>query len=216
MNTKPFVDFVNEQWKLLLGIVAALLVVVAIAGVWSSYKSKRELQATSMLYELQAGVRAAVIQKKYEEAAAAYKPLLEKYSGSRVAFEAELQIGDLWMEAGNFPRAIEHFEKAVKLASDPFSQLLSHYTLGVAKESAGKYQEAVADYEAALQGKGADSLRPELLMAQARCYEALNQPAKAIEIYKTVQEKFATRSYYSGAASAYEKQLSATTQAKSL
>ena len=46
-------------------------------------------------------------------------------------------------------------------------------------------------------------------MAQARCYEALNQGKKAIEIYKTVQEKYSTRAYYSGAASAFEKQLSA-------
>ena len=86
--------------------------------------------------------------------------------------------------------------------------MLSHYTLGVAKETAGKLQEAVAEYEDALKAQGSDALRPEILMAQARCFEALKQPAKAIELYKTVQEKFATRSYYSGAASAFEKQLS--------
>jgi hypothetical protein len=72
----------------------------------------------------------------------------------------------------------------------------------------------VKAYGDALNISGSDFLRPEILMAQARCYEALHQAAKAIEIYKTVQDKYATRSYYSGAASAFEKQLSGGADAK--
>jgi TolA-binding protein len=46
-------------------------------------------------------------------------------------------------------------------------------------------------------------------MAQGRCYESMNQNEKAIAVYKAVEEKYPNRTYYSGAASAYEKQLKA-------
>lgn len=209
MNTNTIADMIAKQWKVLAGAAGAVVVILAIVGVWNEVKSRRDKEATDRFYDAQLIARKAADQKNFEGAEAAYQPLLEKYKGSRPAYEAELQLGDIWMDAGNTDKAIQHYEAAMKSASDPFSKLLGHYTLGVAKESAGKLQDAVAEYESALKAQGSDFLRPEILMAQARCFEALQQPAKAIELYKTVQEKFASRSYYSGAASAYEKQLSA-------
>lgn len=203
-----YVDMIAKQWKVLAASAGTLVLVLAIVGVWGEMKSRKEREATNLLYEAQVSARRSADQKNFEEAEKAYKPVLEKYPGTRSAFEAELQMGDLWMDAGNFEKAIQHYDGALKSAKDPFSQLLGHYTIGVAKESAGKLQEAVAEYEAALKAQGSDFLRPEILMAQARCYEALQQPAKAIELYKTVQDKFAARAYYAGAASAYEKMLS--------
>ncbi len=207
MDNNKYVDMIVKQWKVLAGAAGTLVVILAIAGIWGEMKSKREREAVSQLYDAQVLARAAVAEKKFEDAEKAFQPLFDKHPASRSAYEAHLQLGDIWMDAGNFDKAISHYDSALKSASDPFSKLLGHYTLGVAKESAGKLQEAVTEYEEALKAQGSDFLRPEILMAQARCFEALQQPAKAIEIYKTVQEKFATRSYYSGAASAYEKQL---------
>lgn len=207
MDNNKYVDMIVAQWKVLAGVAGTVIVLLAVVGIWGEIKSKKDREATNQLYEAQVKSRQAITEKKFEEAEAAYKPLFEKHEGTRSAFEGHLQLGDIWMDAGNFEKAIGHYDLAMKSASDPFSRLLGHYTLGVAKESSGKYQEAVTEYEEALKAQGSDFLRPEILMAQARCFEALQQPAKAIELYKTVQDKFATRSYYSGAASAYEKQL---------
>lgn len=204
-----YADMIAKHWKILAGAAGAVVVVLGILGIWGEMKSRREQEATTFLYEAQVAARKAADEKRFEEAEKAYQPVVEKFKGTRSAYEAQLQMGDIWMDAGNFEKAIQHYEGAMKSASDPFSKLLGHYTLGVAKESAGKIQDAVNEYEAALKAQGSDFLRPEILMAQARCYEALQQPAKAIELYKIVQDKFASRSYYSGAASAYEKQLSA-------
>jgi tetratricopeptide (TPR) repeat protein len=203
-----YVDMIVKQWKILVAAGVAIVLILAVVGIWKGMQDRRNLAATDALYEAQTNARKAVGEKKFEEAERAYQGLFDKFNGSRAAFEGRLQLGDIWMDSGNYDKAIQHYQAALESASDAFSRLLSHYTLGVAKESAGKLQEAVAEYEQALQAQGSDFLRPEILMAQARCYEALQQPAKAIELYKTVQEKFATRSYYSGAASAFEKQLS--------
>jgi tetratricopeptide (TPR) repeat protein len=211
MNTKAKAvsDFAAEQWKMIASVVGAALVIVALMGVWNEFKSRRDREATSLLFEAQVKARVAMEQKRVEDAEAAYRPLLEKFPTSRAAYEGQLQLGDLWMDKGDYARAISHYEQAARVANDAFSRLLATYTLGVAKESAGKFQEAVADYDTALSSQGSDFLKPEILMAQARCYEEIHQAQKAIEIYKTVQEKFPTRAYYSGAASAFEKQLSA-------
>ncbi len=208
-----YVDEIAKHWKILAAALGTVLVVLAVVGLWRDMQNRKNREATNFLYEAQTLARKSVEAKQPEEAVKAFASLLEKYPGTRAAFEARLQAGDIWMDAGNFEKAAESYQAAVKDASDSFGKVLSYYTLGVAHETAGKLQEAVNSYDEALKLQGSDFLRPEILMAQARCFEALKQPAKAIEIYKTVQDKFASRSYYSGAASVYEKQLSALDQA---
>jgi TolA-binding protein len=185
------------------------VVVIAGVGLWNEHRSNRELAATNALYDAQLKAKDLVVAKHLDEAEKSFDRLLADYPNSRAAYEAELQIGDVWMEAKNFDKATAHYEKASQLGKDSFSKLLALYNLGIAQESAGKFSEAVATYEQTIKAEGSDFLRPEVLMAQARCYEALKENQKAIEVYKTVQEKFATRTYYSSAASAFEKQLTA-------
>lgn len=208
-HEKPLVEKLTDQWKVFAGVIAVVLVAVAAVGIAGELKAKREREANSALYEAQVAARKAAGEKKFEEAEKALSAVAEKHKGTRAAFEAELMSGDQWMDAGNYDKAVAHYQAAAQQAGDSFSKLLAAYTVGIAKESAGKLDEAVKAYEDALNVQGSDFLRPEILMAQARCYEALKNPKKAIEIYKNVQEKYASRSYYSGAASAFEKQLSA-------
>lgn len=201
------VEKIAEQWKLLAAALVLVLVVMAGLGISNEMHSRREMAATNALYEAQIEARKA--DKKPEVAEQAFQKVIDGHKGTRAAFEAELQAGDAWIDAANYEKAAAHYQKAADESSDSFSKLLAIYNVGIARESAGKPEEAVKAYEQALAITGSDFLRPEILMAQARCYEALNQNAKAIEIYKTVEERFASRSYYSGAASAFEKQLSA-------
>lgn len=208
MTTKSFSDLVADNWKLLFGIIVAAILTVGAVGIWKDRQQKRETAATNALYDAQRAAAGFIAAKQFEQAEQSFAKLFADYPGSRAAYEAELQIGDFWMDAKNLENASVHYEKAAQLAKDSFSKLLARYNLGIAQESAGKCKEAVATYEETLKTEGADFLRPELLMAQGRCYEALKENQKAIEVYKTVQEKFAARSYYSGAASAFEKQLS--------
>lgn len=212
MNTKAFSEFVEQNWQFLVSLVAVALVIVVGVGFWTERKQAREKEATNFLYEIQSTVRPLVEQKKLSEAESALKPLLEKFPGTRAAYEAELQMGDIWMEAGNFANAVKSYELAAGTAKDSFSQLLARYNLGIAKESAGQFQEAVASYGDALSMEGADFLKPEILMAQARCFEQLKNVAKATEIYEQVQKDFASRSYYSGAAAAFERMLGSNAQ----
>jgi tetratricopeptide (TPR) repeat protein len=215
MHEKNFKDKIVEtaveQWKVVAAILGVAIVAGAGLGLWNESRARKDRAATNLLYESQISARKALEAKNFEEAEKALFPVVEKFRGTRAAFEAELQMGDLWMDAGKYEKAVAHYRNASGMASDSFSRLLATYTIGIARESEGKCEDAVKAYEEALALQGSDFLKPELMMAQARCFEALKQDKKAIEIYKLVQEKYATRAYYSGAASAYEKQLSSKT-----
>lgn len=208
-NKHEVLSFFDQNKVLIFSTLGVAVAIVLAIGLWQDHKSKRSTEAFNALYEAQSKAKPAIAQKNAPEAEKIFSEVTSNYSGTRAAFEAQLQVGDLYMDAGNFVEAAKGYEKAVALATDTFSKILSLYNVGIANESAKKFQEAVISYEDALKTQGSDFLKPELLMAQGRCYESLNQGDKAIAVYKTVEEKYPNRTYYSGAASAYEKQLKA-------
>lgn len=209
MNTKGLEDFFVDNWKAVAGAIAAVVVLIAGYGIWSESRHAREAKATDALYEAQKSARTLAEQKKATEADAALAKVSEEYSGTRAAYEAALQAGDIFMDAGSYPEAVKRYEQAVSAANDSFSKILARYSVGVAKESAGQFQEAAAAYDDALNTKGSDFLKPEIMMAQARCFEALGQAPKALSIYEQVQKDFAGNSYYSGAAAGFASKLTA-------
>lgn len=206
MNTK---SFFSDNWKLLAGVVAAVAVVVGGYAFWKERSSAGERAAINMLYEAQVSARTLIAQKNADGATKALHAVVDKYPSSRAAFEASLQEGDIWMDEGKFDDAVKSYGWAENNAKDGFSRVLARYNLGIAQESAGKFSEAVISYDDAMKVQDSTFLKPEILMAKARCFEALKDVAQAIGIYQQIQKDFANRSFYNGAAAAFEKQLSA-------
>lgn len=204
MNTNSL----NLDIKWIASGIVAVLVIIGIVGIVRERSESREREASNMLYELSQQAQSLAKEKKFEDAASAYGPLLKKYPRSRAAFDAELQIGDIYSDARKPQEASSHYKNAESIAPDSFSKALSQYNLGAALENAAQYKEAVSEYESAM--KNSELMQPELLLAAARCYEKLGMKEKALANYNQIKEKFANRTgYYSGAASALSAQLSA-------
>jgi tetratricopeptide (TPR) repeat protein len=210
MNTENIAKFFADNWKVILGAVAVVVLGTAAVGFWKDRQNSTDRKASEALFDAQTSAREFIALKNISEAEKKFSPVFEKFPSSRAAFEAYLLIGDLYMDVGNYSEAVKRYEQADALAKDAFSKLLAKYNLGIAKESAGNLQAAVDSYELALKGGSSDFLKPEILMAKARCLEALKRGSEAIVIYQEVQKQFANRSFYSGAAAAFEKKLSAS------
>jgi TolA-binding protein len=167
----------------------------------------REKEASELLFQVR--VKSEALAKTDDKAAAdSYDTLIQKYPSSRAAFEAELLAGDIWMAKDKYTEAEKRYSAATEKAQDNFSKLLALYNLGAAQENAGEFDRAVQSYSSAEAVKTSEFMRPELLMSEARCYEALKNIAKATEIYKLIQDKYPAQTFYSGAAAVFLSELS--------
>jgi len=205
MTTNTFSQWVETNWKLILGLVATLCVVIAVWGIWRERVRSQEKAATNLLFELQEQIKPLIEAKKIKEAEEKFSAVWVKYPSSRASYEAQLQMGDYWMEAASYDSAASLYEKSSKVAKDSFSKILAKYNMAIAVESAGKFQAAALIYEEVQGLQGSDFLKPELMMAQARCLESATNIAKAVEIYQKIQKDFASRTFYSSAAAAFER-----------
>lgn len=208
MNTETISKFFSDNWTVIAGAIAIVLVGAVGFGLWKDRQISFERKASEALFEAQIAAKDSINSKNIPEAEKKFSQLFEKFGKSRAAFEASLLLGDLYMDVENYAEAQKRYAAAEILAKDTFSKLLARYNLGIAKESAGDFTAALESYDQALKLGASDFLRPEILMAKGRCLEALKKVAEAIQVYQEVQKNFAARSFYSGAASALEKKLS--------
>ncbi|HSG29490.1 MAG TPA: tetratricopeptide repeat protein, partial [Candidatus Krumholzibacterium sp.] len=120
----------------------------------------------------------------------AAKENLEKYreaypSGHGRTVDVAYQLGDIHEEKGDWEKAIEEFERALK--ADPSGPLSIEirYHIGVSREEMGEKDLAIATYEKAIARGGKND--PFRLLALARCaglYEEKESWDRAIAVYK--------------------------------
>lgn len=127
------------------------------------------------------------------------------YSGSRVGYEAKLSLGDLYFNHGDAAKATPWYQGAVADAPALSDKAIALYALGYSLESAGKPADAVTQYQNAL-NLGDAGLKGDLLLATGRCYELLNDKAKARSQYDQVISQLSNTSY-SKSAEAFKAQL---------
>jgi len=109
-------------------------------------KTKKTLSTDSKAHDYMAQAEKAFVQRRFEEAGRLYQKALKHDPKS---YHATLFTGDSYYAAGagNLSLAIEWFQKAIAL--DPDKEIAHRY-LGDALRKAGKRDEAIAEYIAAL------------------------------------------------------------------
>ena len=122
MNNKSFSDIAAENWKLIAGVLVAAIIVIGGVGLWNDHLQTKEIEATNALYDAQKNAKEFVAGKQLDLAEKAYDKLFAQYPNSRAAYEAELQIGDMFADAKNLDKAGEHYEKAAKIAKTAHEQ----------------------------------------------------------------------------------------------
>ena len=129
------------------------------------------------------------VDAKFPEALKKFRAVADEYPGTRTAFEAELGAADLYYRHGESAKAVDWYQKAVSSAPDSLGKALALTSLGYAQENSGKCPDALGTYQKAL-NVGEVSIKSDVMMSMARCYEAANDATRARATYEQVIKDF--------------------------
>ena len=134
------------------------------------------------------------VDAQFSKGVTKLREVTEKFPKTRASFEAQMQLGSLYFDHGQFEKALEWYQKAASTAGDKLDRGTALSSVGYAQENLGKPTEALASFQKAI-AVGETSLKGDLLLAIARCYEGLHDSAKARSIYEQVSKEFTGGDY---------------------
>lgn len=116
--------------------------------------------------------------------------VVKKYDGKIGGELAQFVLARQYMEKGKFKKALEELDKV-----DLNDKFLSVYAIGLQGDcysEMGKYNEAMELYADAAAKNENEKTSPEYLFKAGLCAEELKQPAKALEFYQEIKDKYLT------------------------
>jgi TolA-binding protein len=187
-------------------ITGSVLILAVVAGgvLYTNHQSTRSNAANNALYGAQTALTSelkawqaqlpkgqdvqfakADVDSKFGEVIKKFAAVSEQFAGTRAAFEADMSVGDLYLDHGDAAKAIPSFEKAVTGAPKSLDRANALSGLGYARENSGNVAGALQAYEDALK-VGEVSLKGDLLLSVARSHELLKEPDKARSTYDEI------------------------------
>jgi TolA-binding protein len=128
------------------------------------------------------------VDAKLPETVKAYRLVIDKFSGSRAAYDAQMALGHLYLQHGQAAPSEKFLSQAVASAPRGVEKALALSALGYAREAQGKLKEAADSFNQAA-ATGEDAVQGDVLLALARCYEGMNDPTNARATYDKVISK---------------------------
>ena len=179
------VAYAEENRTLFFMTVGGLVVLLAAILIFRAVRSTRETSAS----QAYAQAHALLDDKKYDDAATAFRQVADSYSSTTYANLAQLEAANALLLAGKTGEAAVEYQKFLD-AGPPTDYLrqLALVRLGHAQEQDGKVAEAREAYAAAATMLG--PYAEEALAGQARSAELAGDTATAKDLYTRFLEKF--------------------------
>jgi tetratricopeptide (TPR) repeat protein len=125
------------------------------------------------------------VAEKFSKSLVAFQKVAADFPKSRAAFDAQIQLGDLYMDHGQAADAVAWYRKAVDAAPTPRDRTLAQHSLGFAYEDSGKTAEALKAFESV--SSAADiGVKADALLAQARIQATSGNKDQARQLYDRV------------------------------
>lgn len=138
------------------------------------------------------------VDAKFPQSVKLMSEVSKQYHGTRPGYDAELTLGKLYFDHGEFQKSIPWYKNAIDSAPESFEKTMAYYSLGYSLESLTQYNEAIAQYEKAL-SFGEANVKPDLLLAMARCQESAKDLAKAKSTYEKIVSEYPNTQYAASA-----------------
>ncbi|MFT3934605.1 MAG: tetratricopeptide repeat protein [Chitinophagaceae bacterium] len=184
--------FWNKYSKQILIAVAAIVVVGG--GIWgynNFISGPNEKKATEAMRYAEAYFRKDSVKVALEGDAinAGFLKIISKYSGTKAANLAQFYAGSCYLTMGDYKNAAKYLEAFN--TNEPLVKARAKALLADADSEMDKKEEAAKLYqEAGTVFEKDDYYSPQYLFRAAFLYESLGKTKEAIDVYKSIKEKY--------------------------
>jgi predicted negative regulator of RcsB-dependent stress response len=193
-SSPPSAGFYNflgwiETNKKRLGIGAGVAVVVVLAvSLWLWYGGEQKRAAEEALSSVRAPFSPGEVAAP--GTAEALLKVAADYPNTPAASKAMLRAGTTYFDQGQFTKAQQQFETALRDRTFGESPWVPQAVFGIAAsfDAQGKDAEAIAKYNDFIRSYGNDPSAEQARLNVARLYEKTKQPALALDVLKKMTE----------------------------
>ena len=159
-----------------------MLVIVIVLLAWNTLSARQTEQAAGVRLN---AARLAFESRNYPLAASELSQVVENYSGTRAAQEANLLLAQSRLLQGQSQQAIELLKRFAPRA-DPAFRAQAYGLLGAAYDNVGHPKEAAEAYQQAADAAQLPFLKAQFLTEAGRAWVAAGDTARAVQAYRTV------------------------------
>jgi tetratricopeptide (TPR) repeat protein len=167
------------------GVIAAVVIVGGGLLWWNSISRSR---IEAMAGERLAQARLGFDSRNYPLAGSELSQIVENYSGTRAAEEAELLLAEVRMAQGQGQQAIDLLKRFAP-AAGPHFRAQAYGLLGAGYENAGHFKEAAEVYELAARQAAYAFLKAQYLSDAGRAWVTVGDTTRALGAYQTITSK---------------------------
>lgn len=182
-------EWVENNLQKTLIVAGSVIAVIAIVWGFFAWRSSQELTAQKLFG--QAGVE--MRSNNPTAAIAQFQRLLDEHSGSSVAALGCFQLAQLQFRQRSFDDARVNYQRYIdEYGDDPMLVAAAWAGLAAIDEQAGFYAEALGKFVKAVDAYKDGFSATEYLRRAIRCAAAVNDSAKANELFERLKKDYPT------------------------
>jgi tetratricopeptide (TPR) repeat protein len=182
--------WVEQNPKLLIGIVGALVLVAGGFFGYKYYVGNQDVQAQKEMFQAVRYFEADSLNLALNGDGnnLGFLAIVDDYGLTKAGNLANFYAGAVYMKQGKFPLAIVHLDDFK--ADDLLVQARAYSLIGDAYMEQKKFEDAAKYYDKAASYKPNKEFTPTYLMKAALAYEKLSNPEKAKAAYQTIIDTY--------------------------